>query len=269
LFKQLEFLSREECDRVWETLKVMRGHWTHRHPSAPFYTLGAPSYLDAADPSAAEGYYRRARQENPLLVEQFGWLYVKLAWVLGGALGGPCAYEGGFGRPGFHIFLPDSVFAHPFASVHIDLQYELLDWPPHPAPDFDHPLSFTGSIVLPTAGAGVNVWDIQYVHRWGRLRKVVSRTAHALHPSFARHPPGALKVDGERTLHRIDEMPALTSTIAPRFHPYSVGGLVVHSGHTVHQIAPMSQAPEAGGALARITLQGHAIRAGGSWRLYW
>lgn len=269
MFKQLEFLSREECERAWETLKVMRSHWTHRHPSAPFYTLGAPSYLDAADPASADGYYRRARQENPLLVDHFDWLYDKLARALGAALEGACVYTDRFGRPGFHIFLPASVFAHPFASVHIDLQYELLDWPVHPAPDFDHPLSFTASIVLPSTGAGINVWDIQYVHRWGRLRKAVSRTAHALHPSFARHSPGALKVNGERQLHEIDEMLALTRMIAPRFHPYRVGGLVVHSGHTVHQIAPMPQPPDAEGSMARITLQGHAIRTGGVWRLYW
>ena len=269
LFEQLEFLSGEECGRVMDTLNSLRDHWTHRHPSVPFYTLGAPSYLDAADLSAVDGYYRRARRENPLLAENFGWLYERLADVLSAALGAPCRYPDRFGLPGFHIFLPDNAFTSPFASVHIDLQYELLDWPLRPAPDFERPLSFTGSIVLPAAGAGVNVWDIEYVHTWSRLRTALSRAAHAVHPAFARHPPGALRVEGEAGLHGIDELSELTKKIKPRLHPYNTGGLVIHSGHSVHQIAPMPAKPGQTDSLARITLQGHAIRAGGIWRLYW
>ena len=42
--------------------------------------------------------------------------------------------------------------------------------------------------------------------------------------------------------------------------------MVVHSGHVLHQIAPISVV---GGDDRRITLQGHGMWASGAWRLYW
>ena len=50
------------------------------------------------------------------------------------------------------------------------------------------------------------------------------------------------------------------------YHPYRIGGLVLHSGHKVHQIAPANDGQRGD---ERITLQGHGIRCGGVWNLYW
>jgi hypothetical protein len=51
-----------------------------------------------------------------------------------------------------------------------------------------------------------------------------------------------------------------------RHQPYRVGHLYLHSGHLLHQIAPAADfAPDD----QRVTLQGHAIRVGGVWQLYW
>ena len=50
-------------------------------------------------------------------------------------------------------------------------------------------------------------------------------------------------------------------------HPYEPGKLVLHSGHSIHQIAPSHYAERSD---ARITLQCHAIRAAdGVWKVYW
>ena len=45
--------------------------------------------------------------------------------------------------------------------------------------------------------------------------------------------------------------------------------LVLHSGHLVHQIAPTRGLEAGNPADTRATLQGHAIRCGDTWSVYW
>ena len=63
-----------------------------------------------------------------------------------------------------------------------------------------------------------------------------------------------------------DEIRGIFNEREQRFHPYTEGSCALHSGHLVHQIGPI---PETVAGDARITLQGHALRCGGVWRLYW
>jgi len=50
------------------------------------------------------------------------------------------------------------------------------------------------------------------------------------------------------------------------FHPYTPGVLMLHSGHTLHQIAAVDQVyPDD----ERITLQGHGLYCDGAWTIYW
>jgi hypothetical protein len=48
--------------------------------------------------------------------------------------------------------------------------------------------------------------------------------------------------------------------------PYTVGRVVVHSGHLLHQAAGVTKVAVTD---ERITLQGHGVFADGAWRLYW
>lgn len=237
MFKQVQFLNPEECRRAADTVHALRTHWEQRHAEAPFYTLGAASYLDATDPATRkERYYEKARRLNPVLQKNFEWLYGKLAKTLEKHLGGACDYEARAGRPGFHIFMPVPLFRQSIASIHVDLQYQLIDWRAHPRPDFENPISFTASMVLPRGGGGLHTWDIQYE-----------------------------KVRGLP----MDEIARKVNCTAPMMHRYIPGGMVIHSGHTVHQIAPMPEIEPGNPLDARITLQGHAIRSDDTWWLYW
>jgi hypothetical protein len=237
MFKQYQFLNSEECHRTADTVHALRPHWEQRHSEAPFYTLGAASYLDAADPAARKKcYYHKARRLNPVLEKNFAWLYARLSESLAEHLGGPCAFESRAGRPGFHIFMPVPLFRQSVASIHVDLQYQLIDWRDHPRPDFEKPVSFTASVVLPRGGGGLHTWDIHY--------------------------------DKVRGLPR-EEIIKQINPAAPTMHRYTQGGMVIHSGHTVHQIAPMPEIEPGNPLDARITLQGHAIRSGSTWWLYW
>jgi hypothetical protein len=182
------------------------------------------------------GYFEKAARLNPVLEKNFGWLYAKLTRSLGEHLGGECAFEPRAGRPGFHVFLPVPLFQRSLASIHVDLQYELLDWSGHKQPDFSNPMSFTLSVVLPRRGGGLHTWDVPY--------------------------------EALRGLSR-DEIVRLVSSRPPEFRPYASGGVVLHSGHTLHQIAPLPDIEPGDARDARITLQGHAIRSDGTWWLYW
>ncbi len=237
MFEQYPFLNDEECRRTAETVHALRAHWEQRHAEAPFYTLGAASYLDATDPATRKTrYYDKAARLNPVLEKNFGWLYDKLARSLAQHLGGRCDYEWRAGRPGFHIFLPVPLFRQSIASIHVDLQYQLIDWRDHPQPDFEHPVSFTASVVLPRGGGGLHTWDIRHEEVRGLPMDEIARKVFASTPAL---------------------------------HRYQPGGMVIHSGHTVHQIAPMPEIEPGNPLDARITLQGHAIRSDGTWWLYW
>jgi hypothetical protein len=198
----------------------------------PFFTLGVASYLDAVH-DAAISYHAASRRLNPLLGERFGWLHARLAGRLSEALAAPVVYRASCALPGFHIFQWCLAFEQPVCSVHQDLQYEHLDWKPEEQPDFSRPLSFTLAVVLPQTGGGLRVWDVDHAELEG--------------------------LDAQARRQLVASRPV-------RYHPYRVGGLVLHSGHKVHQIA-QSNGSRRGDE--RITLQGHGLCCGGVWHLYW
>lgn len=229
--QELTVLTEAECQAVRATVYDLQSAWLRRNPMVPFFTLGAASYLDAA--SHPENYYATAKHSNPVLQEQFSWLYERVALVLSQQLQAPVNYQHAFALPGFHVYLSSKVFEQPIASIHCDLQYQLLDWRFASNPDLTQPLSFTLAISLPRHGGGLNVWDLHY---------------HDI-----------IDVNRETMLQRVRSQPQ-------QFHPYQVGTLILHSGHTIHQAAPARDVQPDDD---RITLQGHCLFSQGQWHLYW
>lgn len=233
LVTDLDLLSEEESRAIRDTVHALRPQWRRRREEAPFYSLGAASYMDAAQRGFAD-YSAEARRCNEMLESHFGNLYRRLEAVLSEHLAASVGYHDAFARPGFHVFLSDPAFAQPAASLHFDRQYEHLDWSGLGDVDFDRQLSYTLAVSLPAAGAGLLVWNVNDLD--------------------LRH----LDDEEKKAVMRRNRMPVL--------HRYRVGGLALHSGHQLHQIAPMKQMrPED----ERITLQGHALIVRGSWILYW
>jgi hypothetical protein len=225
----LRLLDDAECRAVRDKVHELRPYWFQRRPTHPFFTLGAASYLDAQGRNPE--YYRKAAQYNPVLQEHFGWLYSRLAEVLTEHLGEPVEYKERCGLPGFHIFLAHPDFEKPQGSIHRDLQYELIEWKGNI--DLSRPISFTASIALPSGGAGLNVWDFHHDEILSLDQREVARTLGSR----------------EKT-----------------FHPYRAGFMAMHSGHTVHQIAPAKNLQPDD---ERITLQGHGVSENGRWQIYW
>ncbi|SOD89692.1 hypothetical protein [Streptomyces sp. Ag109_G2-15] len=214
----------------------LRRHWTPRGPEpAAFFTLGAPSYLDLAPDPESGVYQKRADVSRPLLENSFDWLYARLAAVLGEHLGAPVHYPEHLALPGFHVWLSAAVFTKPTAPMHFDLQYRAFSWPP--GTDLKRQISFTLPVRLPAAGGGLNLWDVSH-----------EQFRHALEKGW---------IESAADLKRFHAL---------RYIPYTVGRMVIHSGHTLHQVAPSTRVEPDD---ERLTLQGHGVWCDGRWLLYW
>ncbi len=233
--QELELLDRVECLRVRQEVHALRAEWTVRHTQVPFFTLGAASYLDAS-PKKRERYVALLSRTNPILQARFGWLYERVAAALASLTGQPAVYpaqQHERALPGFHIYLSCAAFAHPVASVHMDLQHHNVSWEAPDEMDFSQRYSFTLSVALPRAGAGLKVWQIP---------------------------------EAELRNRRWDDVCADLGKHEVTFHPYTPGHMVVHSGEAVHQAVLM---PEVKPDDERITLQGHLALRRDTWQIYW
>ena len=237
MLKHANVLTCEECQRVASAVNELGSHWLPRSVKpATFFTLGVASYQDLADFDSLApryDYYRVAQVSNALILDRFGWLLARVRDALQAYLGGAAHFDSRLAAPGFHIFTSWAIPRGDEASVHFDLQYQLIDWSDGlAAPDFSAPVSFTLPIRLPRGGGGLNGWDISFEEA------IRART-------------GAQALAGRK----------------PKvFFPYSLGVMEIHSGHMLHQIAG---APDVLPDDQRITLQGHGLRRGNTWTLYW
>lgn len=227
----LNVLTFSECQEIRSLVYALKECWLKRNPFVPFYTLGAASYIDAA--KNQQDYYSKAQQYNPILHKRLEWLYKRLAETLTQFLKAPTSYQHSLALPGFHIYLACKLFEQPIASIHCDLQYKLVNWEFPEQTDFTKPISFTLAISLPKFGGGLNLWEV--------------------------HAQEILKLPRS-------EIQQLIKSRAKSFYPYQVGQIIIHSGHTIHQISSGKNIQPDD---ERITLQGHGIFSQDSWQLYW
>jgi hypothetical protein len=201
---------------------------------APFHTLGAAAYLDAADGMA--GYAAAAARANELLAAHFGPLHERLCACLGMALRAEVAPCKRFAVPGFHVYEPFDAFAGEVASLHWDRQHALLSWPGG-IPADDEVLSLTLPLCLPDGGADLHAW------------------------------PGHRHAAGDAARRA-----ALADPGTPEIFPYRLGVAQVHDGQSLHRASLMPRRPTGTTGprdRPRITLQAHLARRGGGWELYW
>lgn len=234
----IPILTAQQCEGISSTVHLLRDYWRQVSPDAPFFTLGAASYIEFSMPEGEAGdYYQKARRYNPVLKEYFAGVLEHLRCTLERELREPVEFREEFALPGFHVWLAEAIPTRPSASVHFDLQYQSLDWPTPDAIDYERPVSFTLPVRLPAGRGGMNLWDVHY-------REVEGLALRGLP-------------------HSVEELQAARRRT---HYAYSTGGLVMHSGHFLHQIAPVETVREGD---ERITLQGHALRCGGRWQVYW
>jgi len=241
MLDHIPILDPAECERATAQVAGLRHHWIPRGPApTSFFTLGVASYQDLSEapPWPRPDYYQDAPRFNALILQHLGWLLERVRASLEGFLGAPTRFSERLGVPGFHIFGDASIPRTDTASIHCDLQYQLIDWNDGEAPpDFASAMSFTLPTRLPQGGGGLNGWDL---------------TSEEIGDTMQRH--------GVSTMEQVVQFKSKT------FYPYACGAMVVHSGGRVHQIGP-SRDVQPGDQ--RITLQGHGLRRGAEWLLYW
>lgn len=229
----LPLLTPDECQDVVNRLHEARPHWTRRHPMAPFFTLGNPSYLDGGNPPSP-AYLEACVGGNAFLAPLFADVYARLEETLARHFQARLARAPRTALPGFHIFLAHKAFTKPVASLHLDLQYEKISWPEDSFYSTEQPLSFTLALQLPASGGGLTWWPLD------------EKTVLGM--------PGA-------------ELKEAVRSTPAEFFPYRTGHLALHSGHLLHQISP---SPKMEKGEARITLQGHGLWGrDGVLYLYW
>ena len=216
-------LSSEEADRLAARVIELEPFWTRFN--SVLYTLGSASYLPHE-----EGMSNRELRSffpglHDTILEHFRRLYPQ--WTV--------KYRPGAPLPGFHIFRSNYWFTWPVASLHVDRQYEHVDFKPDEEPDYEGTLSFTIALQLPRGGSGLYVWDAR-----------------------ADDPDSPLLL-----------LPFHLNRKPLRHIVYRPGAIVTHSGNHFHMIQPSRHyGPR---EKSRITIQGHALRTkrDNTLWLYW
>jgi len=227
-------LSVREAATVAGEVSRLRGRWIQR--SEGFATVGVAAYLDimhSRDPEAT--YYGRIPACNAMLQSSFGDLLERVREALAATLGRPARFEPSVALPGFHFFEDCGICTTDRPSQHFDLQHRSMRWPFGPVTD--EVISFTLALQLPAQGGGLDVWDL--------VEDDLARLAR-----LGRNP----KMD---QLGRVKPF---------KRHPYPPGTMAVQLRPLMHRIAAV---PERLPGDRRITLQGHGVRDGDAWVLYW
>lgn len=246
-FEVQTLLSKIDCDDFYSAIEsfdpsflISRGHGLK--------TLGVASYLDVPHPTAikfynaADGtlssYIKKAAQVNPLLINHFEKIYETLCDFFSQRFNVKCCLHKIAGIPGFHIYENHPSFSYQSSHVpHFDKQYEML----YPlfltkSAQVDYmgkTISFTLPIKLPGCQSGIRFWDLHYQD-----------------------------VQEKNSAKLITDL----SEMKPYILQYSVGDLVYHSGHFLHQIKAWSTIIN---DVPRVTLQGHGLFYNNQLHLYW
>ena len=281
-------LTEEERQKAVDIIHSLDKCWLNRSggqphtPRVPFWTLGAVTYLDGTENIGM--YHRHRKAINPILKKKFTWLYDILCRRFEEELGDPCVIDDKLGHPGFHVFgqkrgisMTDKEcfwLSQPLASIHTDIQYKEHNyyWKTFKEYDLENTLNFTLALEMPKYGGGLYIWDwvdmdqdfidnFNFQHNDDKNSQLKNK--YLYDNGSYKYSKSGLK--GEICFNSgTAEIKAMDHE--PLFEEYIEKNLVYFTGHIVHQIAPARYKcmPDDN----RITLQGHAIKCDGVWRMY-
>ena len=257
MINRVKTFTKEDCNKIETTVDSLDKLWINRsctrrfsyenkmHISrAPFWTLGAVSYLDHV--KSGDQYDKHRDYLNPVLYKKFNWIYEIITEKLQEALGEPVVIDKFLAHPGFHIFAAKTgttiepeymkMFEQPLGSVHVDVQWEEHHdyWQKFDKVNLEDTLSFTVPIKLPSGGGGLYTW------------------ADEVNPYSFNYTTNETKLSELKH-------PCVTNL-------YNEGEMIYFIGHLLHQMMPGVNVQPTD---RRITVQGHGQKCDGVWRLYW
>ena len=257
MIHRVKTFTEEDCNRILKTIYELDKLWVNRSQErrysfenqihitkAPFWTLGAVSYLDhVASPTR---YNKHRDYLNPVLMKKFGWIYDIICKTLESELQNPVVIDKFLAYPGFHIFAAKNgdfiapeymkMFEQPLGSVHVDVQYEEHHeyWQTFNTVNFKETMSFTIPIDLPSGGGGLYTW------------------ADEVNPYSFNYTTNETKLSELKS-------PTVSNS-------YTEGEMIYFMGYLLHQMMPGVNVQPTD---RRITVQGHGQKCDGVWRLYW
>ena len=257
MINRVKTFTEEDCNKIETIVHNLDKLWVNRScerrfayensmkiSKAPFWTLGAVSYLDGVESHAK--YDRHRDYLNPVLRKKFNWIYEIITEKLQEALGEPVVIDKFLAHPGFHIFSAKSgtaiqqeylkMFEQPLGSVHVDVQNEEHHdyWQKFKNVNLDDTMSFTVPIRLPSGGGGLYTWEDEV-------------------------DPYSFNYTTNET--KLSELKSPTVS-----NSYTEGEMIYFMGYLLHQMMPGVNVQPTD---RRITVQGHGQKCDGVWRLYW
>lgn len=248
----LKILTEEECKAVIKSVDELHPHW-RKFQSDRFYTLGAAAYQEGY--YEPEKYNEIAAKMNPILKENFGWVYERVIKKLSEQIG-PCELIDPLAYPGFHILghplgeanthIEMLLATRPISKIHVDGQFNYSEqrkmWSTFKNVENNIPMSWTLSIQMPKSGSCLATWDNDDMKQYEKNKKLVEYVKGIRdYAVFKEHRPPDHVVT------------------------YKTGELFFFHGLMKHQIGPTYKMDE---YERRITMQGHGMLCDGVWRIY-
>lgn len=235
MFREIELLSPDECERACRSIHALRRFWVKQHRELGTFTLGA-SIGNSYD---WKKYQPEAMDSNPMLKAHFSWIYERLAERMEEEFGEPFKLTEHFGLPGFVLYIapPNIPPTKPPVNppIHRDLQFRCLPWEDYYTDiNYETAMSSTAALRLPKAGSGLEWWFLT--------------KEECIEKGLGEEPePSVIAANSET-----------------HYHDYTVGRMIVHPNIMPHRAA----LKEFEGGDERITLQVHYVFADGAWRMY-
>lgn len=258
--KECKVLDLNEVDDIIYKIDDLRRDKIFIKRNSVMDTIGIPSYLDLPFDN-----YHKIKYYNDILSNNFSFLYPKLISNLEKMLGKKCIYPTNeeasiistsssisssnndeeyknennkdnhlYSLPGFHIFGGKTWLGAGWsvASLHIDKQFNRVEFPSNMKFDYEKTISFTLAISVPD-NSGLYIYDEK--ENTKELRTKYKNTYHYLK---------------NKTRYKVN---------------YEIGHMYVHDGVHYHMISEFNSIDD------RITLQGHGIycETTDSYWLYW
>jgi len=263
----IKMMSEDECLKTIDILDGLEEHWTPRPRNGlnMFYTAGAASYLDSYKGARPNQYVDSYIKMNSILKENFSYLYELLIETME-PLVGKCELEEDLAIPGFQIFglkkknmgvatpIPNLGYSTELHSDTVSYNHKEV-WSKYKEVE-DDLLTITVAIDIHKNGSGLVIWDNDM--------DMDSETEYAK----------SIKQDSMEDLNRIKSVSGYPfngdkilefDMDKPKIVEYFKGSLFYVIGDPWHQIAPPVNAKT---DERRITLQAHALRCDGIWRLH-
>jgi len=271
-----QLLIKDEVSSILAKLEELKPFYTDLPKKFSFQTLGAASYIHCGDGTydknldlkddICKKYNEIKAKSNPILMNNFNWIYKKVCkkiYDIYNEEAMVCS-KSDLAYPGFHIFYPHEWCEDIHHPPHMDLQSNFhLERLKKIFNTVDQNvfLTFTLSILLPKAGAGLYYWNIpnELDTSLKSAEKFYERLINEITEEYK-------DIWGGGNSDRFLSKEQFEADTKPNILLYKEGYINIFKGYTLHQIMPFFTPYSMDEK--RITLQGHGIKCDGIWRLY-